>query len=110
MKVFIDKIAERALKKCNELGINNPSRREAFVGGYRYGLREGKNPWHKTSEELPEVDKYRKCIKVFARRGEDVFVAFYSPVVGFSLSSSFYTEYMLSNIEYWMPIPEIKND
>lgn len=68
------------------------------------------NPWHKVSEELPEVDKYRKCIKVFARRGDDVFVAFYSPIVGFSLSSSFYTEYILSNIEYWMPIPELPKE
>lgn len=56
MQVFIDKIAEQALKKCDELGINNPSRREAFVGGYRYGLREGKNPWRKVSEELPPVN------------------------------------------------------
>ena len=68
------------------------------------------NHWHKVSEELPKVDKYRKCIKVFARKGDDVFVAFYSVMAGFSLSSSFYTEYALSGITHWMPIPEIKED
>ena len=71
---------------------------------------DNESHWHKVSEELPEVDKYRKYIKVFARRGDDVFVAFYSPIAGFSLSSSFYTEYILSNIEYWMPIPELPKE
>ena len=66
--------------------------------------------WHKVSEELPKVDKYRKCIKVFARKGDDVFVAFYSIAAGFSLSSSFYTEYALSGVTHWMEIPEIKED
>ena len=73
-------------------------------------IRLLKNPWHKVSDALPEVDKYRKCIKVFARKGNDVFVAFYSVMAGFSLSSSFYTEYALSGITHWMPIPELPKE
>lgn len=82
----------------------------AFTKGAEWADAHPKNPWHKASEELPEVDKYRKCVKVFARKGDDVFVAFYSPVAGFSLSSSFYIEYNLSGITHWMEIPEIKED
>lgn len=108
MKVFIDEIEKRAFEICDKFGIMHPSHREMFACGYRYGLRA--NPWHKASEELPKVDKYRKCIKVFARKGDDVFVAFYSVVAGFSLSSSFYTEYALSGVTHWMEIPEIKED
>lgn len=83
----------------------------AFTKGAEWADAHPVNPWHKVSAELPKVDKYRKCIKVFARRGDDVlFVAFYSVVAGFSLSSSFYTEYTLSDITHWMYIPEIKED
>lgn len=37
VKVYIDKIAEQALKICDKYGINHPSHREAFAEGYRYG-------------------------------------------------------------------------
>lgn len=83
---------------------------EGYIDGANWADNHPVNSWHKTSEELPEVDKHRKCIKVFARREDDVFVAFYSPIAGFNLSSSFYTEYILSNIEYWMPIPELPKE
>ena len=108
MNVIIDEVAKQAFALCDKYDIKAPSHREMFVCGYRYGLRA--NLWHKVSEELPEVDKRRKCIKVFARKGDDVFVAFYSVMAGFSLSSSFYTEYALSGVTHWMEIPEIKED
>lgn len=70
-----------------------------------------KDPWHKVADgDLPKVNKYQKCVKVLVRKGDDEFVAFFSPTAGFSLSSSFYFEHMLEGIEYWMPIPEIKED
>ena len=82
----------------------------AYSMGYTEAINHPINPWHKASEELPKVDKYRKCIKVFARKGDAVFVAFYSPVAGFNLTSSFYVEYALFDMEYWMEIPKIKED
>ena len=95
---------------CNSESVCFNLMCNSFKQGAEWADTHPVNSWHKTSEELPEVDKYRKCIKVFARRGSDVFVAFYSPIAGFNLSSSFYTEYILSNIEYWMPIPELPKE
>lgn len=98
MKAFIDKIAEQALNKCNELGINNPSRREAFVGGYRYGLREGKNPWRKVSEELPEPLTY-------------VIVRFSNNTMAVSQRTNhFIGETTTVKVTHWMELPEVKED
>lgn len=68
------------------------------------------NPWHKVSEELPKVPERMKCVKVLVKKGDNHYVAFYSPIDGFSLSSSFYGEYALSGVTHWMEIPEIKED
>lgn len=82
----------------------------AFIAGYNEREDEEKKTCHQVSEELPKVDKFRKYITVLARKGDNVFIAFYSVLTGFNLSSSFYSEWAISGITHWMPIPEIKED
>lgn len=107
MNVIIDEIAKRAFEICDKFGIAHPSHREMFAGGYREGLKV--NPWHKTSEELPneQFDDGYQMVIVNIQIDED--------------SSMISTDYIKDGkwalhtpdkypITHWMEIPELPKE
>ena len=94
---------------------------DAFERGAEWADAHPVNPWHKTSEELPEEDGHRVIVRV-GRRIEGVDHVFYSYDIGmvrdgrWRLDSQGYSPLPYSPtidsglITHWMEIPELPKE
>lgn len=73
------------------------------------------NPWHKASEELPEVPEKKKYVKVLTTlhhgSGYDFRILYFHKDFGFSTHKEYQNAYYKdrkAGCAHWMYIPEIK--
>ena len=79
----------------------------AFYTGAQWADQHPVNPWHDASKELPKVDERHKYVLVVVARPDNrVHFACYSHA-GFFVNESFYGEFEINDVKYWMPIPEL---
>lgn len=80
----------------------------AFEKGAQWADQHPVNPWHDASKELPKVDeRHKHALVVVARPDNRVHFACYSEIAGFSVNESFYGEFIINDVKYWMEIPEL---
>lgn len=70
----------------------------AYSMGYTEAINHPVNPWHKTSEELPKEGQHILSAHKM-RTGDYMTEAIWYPEPGIT-----------NNMEYWMEIPEIKEN
>lgn len=82
-----------------------------FITGAKWADQNPLNPWHDIGKELPKVDKeFKYKVVLVTRQDNRVHFAFYSEVAGFSVNESFYGEFLIDDVKYWMEIPELPNE
>lgn len=82
----------------------------AFLTGAQWADQHPVNPWHDASKELPKVDeKHKYALVVVARPDNRVHFACYSHA-GFFVNESFYGEFEINDVKYWMEIPELPKE
>lgn len=97
--------------KLNECGVPADDYYEAFIAGAQWADQHPVNQWHDASKELPKVDKeFKYKVVLVARQDNRVHFACYSEVAGFSVNESFYGEFLINDVKYWMEIPELPKE
>lgn len=93
---------------ANECGADDYE--SGFIDGVRYADDNPVNPWHDASIELPKVDERHKYVLVVVARPDNrVHFACYSHA-GFFVNESFYGEFEINDVKYWMEIPELPKE
>ena len=83
---------------------------EGFHDGAQWADQHPVNPWHDASKELPKVDERHKYVLVVVARPDNrVHFACYSHA-GFFVNESFYGEFEINDVKYWMQIPELPKE
>lgn len=96
-------------------GLQTPE--DAYVSGANWADANPVNPWHKASEELPEVPEKKKYVKVLTTlphgSGYDFRILYFHKGFGFSKYKEYQNVYYKdkkTGCVHWMHIPEIKEE